>query len=86
MMRQGSMPPMPPAGISSQASAARSAPKPKPDWRKPQPLGRARFGQVSATRATPVLHSDPMARPVTKRRAASMAKLVENAVSPVSRA
>ena len=86
MMRQGAMPPMPPGGISSQASAASSAPKPKPDWRKPQPLGRARFGQVSATSAMPVDHSDPMARPVTKRSAARLAKLVEKAVRPVSSA
>ncbi len=85
MMRQFSMP-NPLAGSSSQASAASSAPPPKPDCRKPQPLGRARLGQVSATSATPVDHSEPMARPVMKRRAASAAKLWAKAVRPVNSA
>jgi hypothetical protein len=39
---------------TSRTAAARKVPQPKPDCRKPQPLGRARSGQVSACRVTPV--------------------------------
>ena len=67
---------------SHQITAASRVPQPKPDWSRPAPLGRARLGQVSATMATPVLHSLPIAMPVTKRSATSMVKVWLSAVRP----
>jgi len=71
---------------TSQTSVAIKAPTPNPDCKKPAPFGRAWFGHVSATSATPLLHSLPMARPVTKRSAANSQKPVANAVKPVNSA
>ncbi len=70
----------------NQTSAAISVPKPNPDCRKPAPFGRAWFGQVSASSATPVLHSLPIANPVIKRRKQKVQKSVANAVIPLKSA
>lgn len=80
----------PPSGLhafsTSQQTAARNVPQPKPDCRKPQPIGLARSGQVSASSATPVLHSLPMAMPVRKRRPSIHQNPVAKAVKPVNTA
>jgi len=63
-------------------TAAISVPQPKPDCRKPAPFARACSGQVSDSSAMPVLHSLPMARPVTKRSPHNTQKVGANAVKP----
>ena len=80
MVRQAPGPVLP---RNNQASEARRKPTPSPHCMNSAPLPRAWFGQSSAIIAVPVAHSDPMAMPTRKRKAAKVAQSCARALKPV---
>src|SRR5258708_969980 len=76
--------PGPFAPTNSQVTDARKKPIPKPDWNSPLPLPRAPSGQNSAVIEVPVTHSEPMASPARKRKAAKEVQSQENALIAVT--
>src|SRR5262245_46360271 len=73
--------PRPPT--KSQMAEAMKNPIPSPHCMSPAPLPRCLAGHISAIIAVPVPHSDPRARPTTKRKARKELQSQARPVSPV---